>query len=238
MTADGGRQIIGGSGTSGYHSPAYDSKARFGSYWHQIQEVLPLRPESVLEIGIGNGFVSDYLRKRGVAVTTLDIDPRLDADLVASTTAIPLSRNTFDIVVCCEVLEHLPFESLSDAMREIHRITTRRAVLSIPDCTRTCGFEIWIPWARRRQILLQLPYLRPPGHQATITHKWEIGTAGYPLQAVQECIRRAGFQIRTTYRVFENPYHRFFVLTPAEIDSDRATVPRLANQEHEDLGPA
>ena len=36
----------------------YDQKPRWISYWHQIDEVLRLAPQTVLEIGIGNQWVS------------------------------------------------------------------------------------------------------------------------------------------------------------------------------------
>ena len=43
-------------------------------------------------------------------------------------------------------------------------------------------------------------------------HYWEIGKAEYSLQRVMGEMRSAGFEIKKTYRVFEMPYHRFFVL--------------------------
>lgn len=43
-------------------------------------------------------------------------------------------------------------------------------------------------------------------------HYWEIGKAGYPLSKITKDIEKAGFKIIKTYRIFENPYHRFFVL--------------------------
>ena len=47
-------------------------------------------------------------------------------------------------------------------------------------------------------------------------HYWEIGKAGYPLQKVMGEMREAGFEIKKAYRVFEMPYHRFFVLAKSE----------------------
>ena len=44
-----------------YFNESYNSKERFISYWHQINEIIKLKPKKVLEIGIGNGFVSKYL---------------------------------------------------------------------------------------------------------------------------------------------------------------------------------
>ncbi len=40
----------------------------------RVRLKLPLNPGEVLEVEIGNGFVSRYLRDRGVNVITLDID--------------------------------------------------------------------------------------------------------------------------------------------------------------------
>ena len=59
---------------SHYRNLVYDSKERYISYWHQIQTVVSAEPSSVLEIGIGNGFVHRELRRHGMQVTTLDAD--------------------------------------------------------------------------------------------------------------------------------------------------------------------
>lgn len=42
-------------------------------------------------------------------------------------------------------------------------------------------------------------------------HYWEIGKARYPSSKIINDIQRAGFKIVRTYRVFEHPYHRFFI---------------------------
>jgi len=96
-----------------YFNKSYDTKERFISYWHQINEIMELNPKKVLEIGVGNGFVSKYLKERGVNVITLDIDERLKPDAVGSVLDIPFSESSFDVVTCYEVLEHLPYENYS-----------------------------------------------------------------------------------------------------------------------------
>jgi hypothetical protein len=43
--------------------------------------------------------------------------------------------------------------------------------------------------------------------------RWgEIGKAGCPLRQIMGDIQRRGFKVERTYRIFENPYHRFFIL--------------------------
>ncbi|MCK5766962.1 MAG: hypothetical protein KAH35_01115 [Candidatus Atribacteria bacterium] len=45
-----------------YFDKSYDTKERFISYWHQVNEIVRLEPDSLLEIGIGSGFASKYLK--------------------------------------------------------------------------------------------------------------------------------------------------------------------------------
>jgi 2-polyprenyl-3-methyl-5-hydroxy-6-metoxy-1,4-benzoquinol methylase len=101
-----------------YFNKSYDSKERFISYWHQVNEIVRLEPDSVLEIGIGNGFVSKYLKEREVNITTLDFDPNLNPDKVGSVLDIPFEDIFFEVVACYEVLEHLPFEILIKLLLE------------------------------------------------------------------------------------------------------------------------
>jgi len=43
-------------------------------------------------------------------------------------------------------------------------------------------------------------------------HYWEIGKVGYPLKRIIKEMQMVGFKIEKTYRIFEHPYHRFFIL--------------------------
>ena len=94
-----------------YFKKSYDTKARFISYWHQIDEIVQFNPTTILEIGIGNGFVSDYLKKRSYYIKTIDIDERLNPDYIGNVLNLPFDDNSFQVVSCCEVLEHIPYEN-------------------------------------------------------------------------------------------------------------------------------
>ena len=195
-----------------YYNIIYDTKERFCSYWHQIQEVLLLKPSEVLEIGIGNGFVSRYLKERGINVTTLDIDKELKPDVVGSVLDIPFQCETFQVVTCYEVLEHLPYEDIPKALSEISRVSKQYVILSLPDVNRVYRIYLHIPKVGVIKKLIPLPRTRKPIHKFDGEHYWEIGKAGFPLEKVLNDIQKQGLQIQKTYRVFENPYHRFFVL--------------------------
>lgn len=74
-----------------YEFLRYMSKARWNSLWHQLDEVIRLKPERVLEIGPGLDVFKNTAGLYGVKVETLDIDPELKPDHVGSATALPLT---------------------------------------------------------------------------------------------------------------------------------------------------
>ena len=114
-----------------HYFESYDDLNRWISYWWQIETVKKLDKKKVLEIGVGNKTVSDYLKKIGFDVTTCDIDPRLKPDFVGNVTSLPFKKGGFDLVICFEVLEHIPYVSVKKALKEINRVTNESAIVSV-----------------------------------------------------------------------------------------------------------
>jgi SAM-dependent methyltransferase len=139
-----------------YWSRAYNTKERFCSFWHQLDETLGLEPRSVLEVGPGSGLVTDWLLRADIQVTTLDVDTALRPDAVGSVTSIPFNESSFDVVLCGEVLEHLPWEEAEQGLIEVGRVARVGAVISLPDVTPWVGkayplyFGLYAEDARRR----------------------------------------------------------------------------------------
>lgn len=131
-----------------YSSREYNFKQRFASFWHQWDEVLDLRPGTVLEVGPGAGLVTGLLQGAGVEVTTLDVDPALRPDLVASVTEIPLEDRSVDVALCSEVLEHLPWDAAAQALRELARVVRIGAVVSAPDNSPYWGIPLPLYFGR------------------------------------------------------------------------------------------
>ena len=198
--------------TDHYTGSSYDSKERFISYWHQINEIILLKPMRVLEIGIGNGFVSRYLREHKLNVATLDISHDLCPDVAGSVLSIPFNDESFDVVSCCEVLEHLPYIEFSKALKEMHRVSREYVVLSLPDVTTAYHVNIELPRVKTIKRLVNHPLHRPVDHVFDGEHYWETGKKGYSLKQIEFDITHSGLNIVNTYRVYEFCYHRFFIL--------------------------
>lgn len=197
---------------SHYFNLKYDSKARWISYWYQINETISKKPESVLEIGKGNGTVSDYLKKLGIKVTTADFDKNLKPDVVADVRSLPFEKNSFDVVLCAEVLEHLPFDDFAGALAQIHKITGKSAIITLPHFSITnlyLGAKL-IPFIPRKEISIKIDI--PVSHKFLGEHYWEIGKKGYSLKRIKKMIEKSGFIIEKCFYPKENPYHQFFIL--------------------------
>lgn len=195
-----------------YFNDEYDKKDRWISYWYQITEVLRKKPRRVLEVGIGNGLVSDYLRKQGVQVTTCDIDPALNPNAVASVTRLPFQDEQFDVVLCAEVLEHLPFSEFQHALMNLRRVTCSWLVLTLPVSSLTYFYFAtkFIPYVPPKSLSFRVPF--PRQHHFDGQHHWEIGKRGYSLPRIRAEIKKAGFDLERDYAPPENMYHQFFVL--------------------------
>jgi predicted SAM-dependent methyltransferase len=198
--------------SSQYTTENYESKQRFISFWHQINEIQRLGVSSILEIGIGNGMVSTYIEQRGRRVYTLDIDIALEPQIVGSVESLPFAANSVDAIACYEVLEHLPFERFVPILREFHRVSRDHVIISLPDYERAYRFHIQLPRLGDVRLLIPVPRLRRPVHQFDGEHWWEIGKRGYALKTILAAIEESGFQVIETYRIFEHAYHHFFRL--------------------------
>jgi ubiquinone/menaquinone biosynthesis C-methylase UbiE len=195
---------------SKYFSSSYESKSRFISYWRQIKEIIDFNPKNILEIGLGNGMATSYLKRVGYEVTTADINKRLEPDVVCSVTNLPFEDDSFDVILCAEVLEHIPYEEFAKALKEIHRVARRGAVLSLPHWGVSFYFGFKIPFLRKMDIFVKAPI--PRRHAFDGEHYWEIGKLGLALRKVKKDIRKQGFQIAKEINLFEDPAHRFFIL--------------------------
>lgn len=83
----------------------------------------------ILEAGAGGSPFSDLLRKVSDDLVTLDINDRYgDIDVIADVQDMPeVETASFDVVVCTQVLEHLPLPE--DALREMRRVLRDDGVL-------------------------------------------------------------------------------------------------------------
>src|SRR3990167_9585086 len=108
-----------------------------------VKTIRPLNIDSVLDVGCGEGFTLARLKKEKIGksfegIDNLDesieiakkIHPGLDIKK-GDIYKLPYKSNSFDLVVCTEVLEHL--ENPRKAYRELIRVSRKYVLLSVPN---------------------------------------------------------------------------------------------------------
>ncbi len=194
-----------------YQFSHYVNKRRWISIWHQVDEVISLAPRSVLEVGPGPGIFKQIVTGLGYCVETVDIDSDLQPDHVASVTALPFSDGEFDLVCAFQMLEHLPYEESKVAFKEMVRVSRKNLVISLPDAKSLWRYIFHIPKLGDVELFMPRPRLIPLMHEFDGEHYWEINKRGYALSRVIKDFGSCGAHLKRTYRVKENPYHRFFI---------------------------
>jgi hypothetical protein len=193
-----------------YEFQRYMSKSRWNSVWHQVDEVIRLKPDRVLEIGPGPGLFKNTAGIFGVMVETLDLDPELKPDHVGSATALPFTDNCFDVVCAFQMLEHLPYEQSLRAFAEMVRVSKGPIIISLPDAKPVWRYLGYIPKIGTFQRLLSRPFSRARVHEFDGEHYWEINKLNYDLEKVTKDFSHFA-DLQKSWRVPENPYHRFFI---------------------------
>ena len=192
-----------------YFTKDYCTPQRFSSYSYQFAEVMDCCAERILEIGPGAGVVTYLLRKAGRRVDTLDHDPELKPDIVASLLDIPVADDAYDAVLCCQVLEHLPWEKFPIALAELKRVTKSHIILSLPHISKKFFVDFKLPKLRRRTWSIDIPLKREMYFDGE--HYWEIGR-GVTEKELIKYITSEGLKVKKSYRPPEFPYHHFYTL--------------------------
>lgn len=204
-----------------YFSPKYDSRGRFVSYWNQINDILRMKGHPLLEVGIGNGFVSGFLRDRNVDVTTMDIDEALGPDVVGSVLDMPFETDAFEATACFEVLEHLPYDRALQALREMKRVSRRLVFVSVPDREHVFWVRLKLPFVGEVNWQVALP--RPWLLDAPLVedeHFWELGVREHGTSRLKRDLADIGYTVLDTYRDPEMSHHRFFVLSTSPASAE------------------
>lgn len=201
---------------SHYEFTSYLTKERMASYWHQIDEALRLNPESILIVGNGDNLVRDILASRVKEVVTFDIAEDLNPDILGSVTNLTesLAGKQFDVILCCQVLEHLPYDQFETCLRELHHASRKSVIISLPQ--RYYFFELNVLNTNKKVIswsLLINKKNKPIVFKGE--HYWEIGSTGCSKNQIEKDMSKF-FNVEKTYYVKELPYHRFYILSKKE----------------------
>ena len=190
-----------------YDFTKYMTPRRWASLWHQVRLIDSLKPASVLEVGVGDLLLRTICKHLGFHFTTVDIDPALKPEIVASVSELPLESKSFDMSCAFQVLEHLPYQDALKGFQELCRVSRRDVLISLPNAARAYPLELPISMFRRLRIFLPGPAWPYPA--MIKSHHWELQRPGTSTKQVLRDFGKSATLVQT-FRVFQNPYHQFF----------------------------
>ena len=195
----------------------YYSAKRIGQQWIQVDLLKDLPVRKVLEVGPYMGLVTAMLDNAGYEVTTLDVlplaferpsRPHISADLVGLE---PTVIAGFDAILCCETLEHLPWDEVDGVLATMRDSGARYLIVSVPYEAFQIELLLYINRfaCRQRFAMTKLRFLKSFMPDAEpCGHKWEVGYRRRSLRAWESKLKAAGWRILV--REFTHPTRSVF----------------------------
>jgi hypothetical protein len=184
---------------------AYYTEKRIVHQWFQVHLLAALPVRRVLEVGPYLGLVTAMLASAGYEVTTFDVTPNppppgaqghIQGDLVALDAA---RIQGFDAILCCETLEHLPWDRVGGVLAALAASGNPYLVLSVPYEGAQIGWSFYAnAHTLRHRLFTRWLRFHQRFRIASMTdidaHKWEVGYKGYGLAALKAKLAASGWQ--------------------------------------------
>lgn len=109
--------------------------------------MIPDRVRTILEVGCGNGRLSNRVPPRfkviGMDVSRTAVRFVKTNKVIGDSHRVPLADRSVDLVICADVLEHLPDDILMMTVRELQRVARRYLLIGVPykEPYRAASFE-------------------------------------------------------------------------------------------------
>jgi hypothetical protein len=124
----------------------YDNPKRWGMIYHDVNffrakltlQAIPKEVNKILDLGSGDGLVFNVLKNDLYKAFAYDISYSAlrkieSANLILGTASqLPFTSNTFDLIIACELLEHIPSIQLSYVLKEIERVSKKYILITVP----------------------------------------------------------------------------------------------------------
>jgi len=115
----------------------YDTSADIKKKALRIAEIIPSEVRTILDVGCGNGIITNELSSRW-DVTGLDNSAQAlefvkTKKVLASALSIPFEDKSFDLVISSEMLEHMNQVDLERAVNEIVRTAKKYILITVPN---------------------------------------------------------------------------------------------------------
>lgn len=194
-----------------YFNSGYFSLDQLFSFAYQINHIYDLKPQNIFEVGIGNGIVSSYFKNAGYRVVTNDINPKLYPDNSYPIEELSIHTSGHDLIVACEVLEHIEFVKFHVVLKQFSK-SAQRLYLTLPSMRKRigCSINYDLPFNIKGTINLNL-FLKRKRNLSDSMHFWEL------FSSKKTSLKKVLLLLNDNYKFVSfgyyplNPYHYYFI---------------------------
>ena len=179
------------------------------SYGVQYKLAMESQGNLFLNVGNANRILSQMLSDQNRNVVNVDMDLLNRPDVCGRLPDLPFASATFDVALCFQVLEHMPFESFKQNLVELARVSSK-IIISLPNISLTSTENLKFGVFKALHFPKEWAIYRP--RKINKEHFWEIGDGAICLNDILVTIESIGFKVRNEYRNPLNRYHHFFYL--------------------------
>ena len=149
------------------------------------------KKDSLVEIGIGSGFTSNYLRSKKVDVLTVDIDKDKSPDIVSDATNFKPDKN-YDHFCAFEVFEHMDFDEMGSIIDNIKENINKNIFISVPIFKKTpISLELKI-----KSIWISITIATPKTKIIDPHHHWELNYKDYSEKRLLNVFEQRDFHLK------------------------------------------
>jgi len=102
-----------------------------------IRDLIPQDVKTILDVGCGDGIISNPLSKK-YDIVGFDLSHEALIHIKAkkvrgNSINIPFKNHSFDLILCSDILEHLPIRILNGTIQELKRLCRKYIIINIPN---------------------------------------------------------------------------------------------------------
>ena len=169
-----------------------------------VKELTNQKPRSVLEVGPGEGVIKNVMKDFVERYDTLDVNTKLTPTYQGDIREFKDElREKYDCAIAADILEHISFEELETALKNLHAYLRPNgvALITIP---HRAWFIFETDWLGSKRRVFRFPdwvrtlYHRLRGKKKNpidLDHKWEIGDGKHSVKGVEDTMNKSGFKI-------------------------------------------
>ena len=183
-----------------------ETREHWLSYWHQIKlmEGHVKQKDSLVEIGIGSGFTSNYLRSKKIDVLTIDIDKEKSPDIVSDVSSFKPDKN-YDHFCAFEVFEHMDFDEMESIIDNVKEKINKNIFISVPIFKKTpISLELKI-----KSFWKSITIATPKTKIIDPHHHWELNYKDYTEKRLLNVFEQRDFHLKNKMSYLRWRYYHF-----------------------------